>query len=182
LKGAIWVAELEIHHETEHAIDPNGQRVGVLAAMLAVFLALVTIASHRTHTEGIVLKTEANDQWQYYQSRRIKFHSLELGEDLITVMGAKSDEAERLLHRYQSEKVRYQQEGEKIQEEAKDTEREAQHAERRALRYDFGEGLLEIGLVLTSLFFLSRKKFFPVMGLAAGIAGLAMAATGLWVS
>jgi len=28
--------ELEIHHESEHAIDPMGQRVGVLAALLAL--------------------------------------------------------------------------------------------------------------------------------------------------
>jgi Domain of unknown function (DUF4337) len=175
------MAELEIHHEMEHAPDPTGQKVGVLAAVLAVFLALVTIASHRTHTEGIVLKTEANDQWQYYQARRVKFHNLELGEDLITVLGAKNDAAEKVLQKYQTEKERYRQEGEKIQKEAREKEQEAQHAERRALRYDFGEGLLEIGLILTSLFFLSSKKFFPVIGGVAGIAGLVMAATGLLV-
>jgi hypothetical protein len=175
------VAELEIHHDSEHVIDPVGRKVGVLAAVWAVFLALVTISSHRTHTESIVLRTEANDQWQYYQSRRIKFHNLELGEDLIAVLGAKSDSAGKTLQRYQSEKQRYKQEGEKIQEEAKEKAREAQHAERQALRYDFGEGLLEIGLILTSLYFLSRKKFFPVIGLLAGIAGLVVALSGLLV-
>ena len=41
----LTMAELEIHHESEHPIDPMGQKVGVLAALLAVFLALVTIAS-----------------------------------------------------------------------------------------------------------------------------------------
>ena len=176
------MAELEIHHESEHATDPTGQKVGVLAAVLAVFLALVTIASHRTHTQGIVFKTEANDQWQYYQSKRIKFHNLELGEDLIAVLGAKYDAAQKVLQKYQTEKERYKQEGERIQEEAREKEQEAQYAERRALRYDFGEGLLEIGLILTSLYFLSRKKFFPVIGLVAGIAGLITAATGLLVS
>ena len=175
------MAELEIHHEREHATDPAGQKVGALAAVLAVFLALATIASHRTHTQSIVLKTEANDQWQYYQARRIKFHNLELGEDLMTVLGAKNDAAEKVLQKYRTEKERYQQEGEKIQKEAREKEQEAQHAERRALRYDFGEGLLEIGLILTSLYFLSRKKFFPLIGGAAGIAGLMMAATGLLV-
>ena len=46
------MAELEIHHE-EHEPDGPGKVVGVLAAVLAVFLAVVTIASHRTHTEAI---------------------------------------------------------------------------------------------------------------------------------
>jgi len=175
------VAELEIHHENAHGSDPSGQRIGILAAILAVFLALVTIASHRTHTDGIVLKTEANDQWQYYQSQRIKYHNLELGEDLIMLLGAKSDAVEKALRKYQAEKERYKQEGERIREEARVKEQEARHAERQAMRFDFGEGLLEIGLVLTSLYFISRKNFFPLFGLVAGIGGIVIAATGLLV-
>jgi hypothetical protein len=181
-KGVGAVAELEIRHENEHRPDPAGQKIGILAAILAVFLALVTIASHRTHTDGIVLKTEANDQWQYYQSERIKYHNLELGEDLIMLLGAKNDAVEKALQKYQAEKARYKREGEKIQGEAKEKEQEARHAERQALRFDFGEGLLEIGLVLTSLYFISRKKFFPLLGLMAGIVGIVIAATGLLVS
>lgn len=172
------MAELEIHHETGHTPDPGGQRVGVLAGVLAVFLALVTIASHRTHTEAIVLRTEANDRWQYYQSRRIKYHNLELGEDLIAVLGVKTEAAEKMLRRYESEKRRYEREGEKIQEQAREKETESRLAERRALRYDFGEGLLEIGLVLSSLFFIARKRLFPILGTIAGVAGIAMAAGG----
>ena len=42
-----------------------------------------------------------------------------------------------------------------------------------------GEGLLEIALVLSSLYFISRKKMFPVIGVVAGIAGVAIAVTGL---
>ena len=44
-----------------------------------------------------------------------------------------------------------------------------------------GEGLLEIGLVLSSLYFISRKKMFPVLGIVAGIAGAAIALTGLLI-
>ena len=54
-------------------------------------------------------------------------------------------------------------------------------AEHRALRYDLGEGLLEIALVLSSLYFISRKQMFPVIGIVAGIAGAALAITGLLV-
>jgi len=46
------------------------------------------------------------------------------------------------------------------------------------LRYDIGEGLLEIGLVLTSLYFISRSKLFPVIGMVAAIAGTVIAALG----
>ena len=88
------MAELEIHHEG-HEHDPIGQRVGVLAALLAVFLAVVTILSHRTHTEAIIKKSESNDQWQYYQASRLKFHNLELGERLIGVLGGQQSERQR---------------------------------------------------------------------------------------
>ena len=49
--------------------------------------------------------------------------------------------------------------------------------EARALCFDFGEGLLEIGLVLTSLYFISRSKLFPVLGASAAL-GIAIAVSG----
>ena len=89
--------ELEIHHEAGHAIDPIGQRVGVLAAVLAVALAIVSITSHRTHTDAIIEKSTANDKWAQYQAGRVKYHSLELGENLVDVMGVTGERANRML-------------------------------------------------------------------------------------
>jgi hypothetical protein len=66
-----------------------------------------------------------------------------------------------------------------IQEEAKKAESLAKAFEDRGLRYDVGEGLLEIALILSSLYFISKKKMFPVMGIIAGLAGTAVAITGL---
>lgn len=175
------MSELEIHHEAEHAIDPIGQKVGVLAAVLAVLLAIVSIASHRTHTDAIMHKSAANDAWAHYQSTRVKYHSLELGENLIAVIGAKGDRADRMLADYASQKKKYEAQAAQIQDEAEKAEQFADADERRALRYDFGEGLLEIALVVTSLYFISHKGMFPVMGIAAGAVGILLALTGLIV-
>lgn len=176
------MAELEIHHETEGAADPTGQKVGVLAAVLAVGLAIVTIASHRAHTSVVIHQTEANDRWQRYQSTRVKFHSLELGQDLVSVLADQKAEAtHKVLEKYASEKEHYSKQREEIQAEAREKEKEAKQAERQALRYDFGEGLLEIGLVLSSLYFISRKMFFPAIGVIAGLLGAGVAVTGLFV-
>ncbi len=173
------MAELELHTEAE-GNDPVGKRIGILASVIAVFLAVVTIISHRAHTDAVLMKSEANDKWSYYQSKRIKFHSLELGEDLIGVLGAKGNpEAEKTLAKYAADKKKYAHDSDVAQEAAKDQDREAAQVEARALRYDFGEGLLEIGLVLTSLYFISRSKLFPVVGATSAIAGLAIAASGL---
>lgn len=175
------MAELEIHHEHGDDSDPTGKKVGVLAAILAVLLAIVTIASHRAHTEGILLKTEANDKWQYYQSKSLKSHNLELGEDLIGLLATKSEHADKVHKKYQTEIGRYAEERKEILEKASEKEKEATHAEHQALRFDVGEGMLEIGLVLSSLYFISRKMLFPVIGIIAGIMGTAAAITGLFI-
>ncbi len=171
------MSELEIHHEVE-STDPLGKRIGVLAAILAVLLGIVTIVSHRAHTNAVLLKSEANDRWSLYQSKRIKFHSLELGIDLLNALPGRTPESEQTLARYKTEKARYAKDSDTSQEEARTTDREASHAEDRALRFDFGEGLLEIGLVLTSLYFISRSRLFPVVGVISAILGIFIASLG----
>ena len=173
------MAELEIHHEIENEHDPTGKKVGVMAAILAVFLAVVTIASHRTHTAAIIHKSGANDAWAHYQATRMKLHSTELGENLVSVFGAKHEGAEKMLADYAGQKIKYEKQSTDIQDEAKRDEEAAEADEHRALRYDIGEGLLEIGLVLSSLYFISRKTMFPIVGLISAIAGTAIALTGL---
>ena len=172
------MAELEIHHETEHHSDPMGQKVGVMASVLAVLLAVVSIASHRTHTSAIIHKSGSNDQWAYYQATRVKLHSTEMGENMVHLLDAKGEHADKMLAEYAGQKKKYEEQSEKIQQEAKGADEAAEADEHRALRYDVGEGLLEIGLVLSSLYFISRKGMFPVLGGIAGLAGVAIAITG----
>ena len=100
------MAELEIHHEGEPH-DPVGKKVGILAACLAVFLAIVTILSHRTHTEAIIKKSESNDEWAHYQASRIKYHNLELGERLTALMVPLNPAAKTVLDSYPADKKKY---------------------------------------------------------------------------
>src|SRR5580704_17484209 len=174
------MAELEIHDEG-HDNDPVGKTVGVLAAVLAVLIAMVTVASHRTHTAAIMHQSTANDDWAYYQANSIKLHNVELGEGLLSVLDAKGDAAEKLRSHYEDQKKKYDEQRDAQQEKAQKSDDTAEADEHRALRYDFGEGLLEIGLVLTSLYFISKTKMFPVMGVLSGLVGTVIAITGLLV-
>ena len=131
-----------VPHEAQHGDDLTGKKVGLLAALLAIGLTLVTIASHRTHTHGIVARSEANDHWSYYQSKKIKYHNLELGIDLITAQGLKGEAPERLLQKYGAERERYDHEAKEIREKAELKEKESEHAEHRALRFDLAEEAL----------------------------------------
>src|SRR5512143_674705 len=123
--------EIEIKTEGGES-DPMGQKVGVLAAVLAVFLAVVSIASHRAHTMAVVEQAEANDQWSFYQSKRIKFHSLELGADLLGLLGRDKPGAEQALARYETEQKRYENETTEVQDAAKEKEQEPRHTEAHA--------------------------------------------------
>jgi hypothetical protein len=172
------MAEREIHHEHEHGADPLGQKVGVMASILAVLLAIVTIASHREHTAAIIHKSGSNDQWAYYQATRVKLHTTEMGENMVHLLGAKGDESQRMLADYAGQKKKYEEQSKAIQEEARGADEAAEANEHRALRFDLGEGLLEIGLVLSSLYFISRKGMFPVLGVTAGVVGAVIAITG----
>ncbi|HZE99443.1 MAG TPA: DUF4337 family protein [Planctomycetota bacterium] len=168
-----------VPHEAQHTVDRAAKGVGLLAAMLAIGLTIVTIASHRTHTHAIVARSEANDLWSYYQSKRIKYHTQELGADLLVAQGLKTESAELVKKKFEDEMARQKQESDKLKEEAKAKEKESEHAEHQALRFDFAEGLFEIGLVMSSLFFLSHRKLFPVIGFLAGLAGGMMGIAGL---
>ena len=171
------MAELEIHHEG-HESDPLGKKIGVVAAIISVFLGVVTIASHRAHTEGVLLKTDANDKWSYYQAQRMKFHNLELGEDLLGAIANPPAGTQKTLARYHADKDKYDKRSKQAQEQAEAIEKRSEVVEQKALKFDFGEGLLEIGLVMTSLFFISKNTIFPALGVILAVAGCVMGVLG----
>ena len=86
-----------------------------------------------------------------------------------------------LVEKFKKESERYKHESEEIQKEAQEKEGETGLAERQALRYDLGEGLLELGLVLSSLYFISKKKLFPSIGIISAVAGVLIGATALFL-
>jgi hypothetical protein len=166
-------------HGDEHgSLDRSTKLVGLQAAVLAVFLALVTISSHRAHTESIVSKNEASNQWSYFQSKRIKHHLLELGGEVAVLVGAKGEAATKITERYEKDRERYNKESEAIKQKAEAMEEKSKAAEHRAARFDIAEGLIEIGVILTSLYFLSKSRIFPLVGLLAGVVGVLTAASG----
>jgi hypothetical protein len=67
------------------------------------------------------------------------------------------------------------------QEKALDFEKEVAHSERQASRYDLGEALLQISVVLCSITLFTRRKLYFVLGLSIGLVGLIVAASGLLV-
>lgn len=165
------MAEVEIHTGHGHPADPQGQRVGVLVGVIGVVLAVVTIASHREHTTAVIERTGANDQWSFYQAKKGKAHLQQMGATLLQILGPEAQGSQQAIAAFKKESERYEHDAEEIQHKATELEAATQRAERKALRFDLGEGFLELGLVLSSLYFLSHRRMYPTLGLAAATLG-----------
>ena len=62
---------------------------------------------------------------------------------------------------YSAQHAKYQKELDDIKLDADDKDHKGEVAHHKAGYFDLAEGLLEIGVILSSLYFISRKKFFP---------------------
>lgn len=177
------MAEVEIH-TAHHGHEPDAfaTTVGLIVAVIGILLAIVTIESHRTHTAAIVYKTEANDQWSYYQAKKIRAHVNDVAIEMLNSLSADAAHVEAATNKLLTNSKRYDNDAEDIQKDARSKDEEAQLAEKQALRFDLGEGFLELGLVLSSLYFLARRKLLPVLGITAAIVGTAIGASGFFVS
>jgi len=172
------MAEVEIHAGHDAAADEFGRRVGVIVGVIGVVLAVVTIGSHRAHTASVISRTEANDQWAFFQAKKLREHLLDVGASLAGALASDAARVQPLLEKFNKDRDRYLHDAEEIQREAQAKEDESLHQERRALRLDMGEGFLELGLVLSSLYFLSKRRFFPVIGGIATVIGAMLGAAG----
>jgi hypothetical protein len=169
----------EIEVTPQHIADPNTRRVGILVGIVGIFLSLITITSHRTHTKAVIYRTESNDQWSYYQAKKIRENTEEVALTLIQSLGSDASKTEAAARKLEEARAKYAADAVKIQEEARTKDEQTVLEERRALRFDIGEGLLELGLVLCSLYFLARNIFFPLFGIVASIAGSVMGVLGV---
>jgi hypothetical protein len=167
----------EIEVTPEHAADPNTRRVGILVGVVGVLLSVVTIASHRAHTQAVIHRTESNDAWAYFQAKKSREYTSDVAVTLLSTLGADPAKMEAPVQKLQAARSKYAADAEKIQDDAKAKDDETKVEEHRALCFDIGEGFLELGLVLCSLYFLARKNFFPIFGVLASSAGAAM---GIW--
>jgi hypothetical protein len=165
--------ELEL---PEHASDPKTRTVGILVGVVGIFLSVVTIASHRAHTQAVITRTESNDDWAFYQAKKIRANVSDAALIMLQALADPGKTADA-AHKLQAARDKELGDTEKLKEQAESSEKRTELEEVRALKFDIGEGLLELGLVLCSLFFLARNTFFPIFGVLSAAAGIAM---GVW--
>ncbi len=171
--------ELPEHHEGREEYRYT-LPVSLTISILAVLVAGATLLGHRAHTEELLLQSQATDQWAYYQAKNIRLHEMQGIADLLAVLAPQEKkETAAVREKYVKEVARYQNDKEDISEKAKELEKERDVISRRADRFDGGEALLEVGLVICSITLLTRRRAFWFGGMFVGLLGVIMALTGL---
>ena len=156
--------------------------VAVTLSILAVLVAIATLLGHRTSTEEIILQTKPTDLWALLQAKNIRLHEMQGFADLLgTLSPADKEKTEALREKYLKEIDRYEQEKDEASEQAKELEKERESSSRRADRYEAGEVILEIALIICSLTLLTKKRIFWLSGIALGLIGLGTTLSGFVV-
>ena len=173
------VLEEHAHHHEE---EPWTLPVAITISILAVLVAMATLMGHRSSIEAVLLQTQASDQWAYYQAKNIRLHEMQSVADLIGVLDrGEKEKAENLREKYKSEIERYEKDKDQISEKAKELENERAVVSRKEDRFDAGEVVLDIALIICSLTLLTRIKAFWYSGIAIGTVGFFIALSGFLI-
>lgn len=168
--------ELQEEHE-QAAKHPSLRPVSFTMSVIAVAVAISTVLGHRTHTEAVLAQAKASDQWNEYQAKKIRLNETQLTSDMLSVLAVHDDSAKKLMENYKTHSAKWAGDLQQEEDKAHEYEAEVRRAERRANRFDLGEALLEIGLVITSITLLTRQRGYWYLGMGFGIAGLAVCVT-----
>jgi Domain of unknown function (DUF4337) len=172
--------EQELQETAERAQDRRMQPVAFTMSVLAVLVAIATVLGHRTHTEAVLKQNQATDQWNEYQAKKIRDHDTELAEKVLSrvtvtdAAGVKKD-----LEDLRAKREKSSAELPELKGKAEEKEAEVEAAELRANRLDLSEALLEIGLVVTSITLLTRRRLYWWLGMGCGAVGVAAAVSAL---
>jgi hypothetical protein len=152
-------------------------------SVLAVLVAMVTVLGHRSHTEAVLMQSRAGDQWNEYQAKKIRMDNLSVDIDLLALQPSNDAAAVAAKTKeYQAHIEKWKTDLDEEQVKARELEQEVTRAEAKAARYDLGEALLQIAVVLCSITLFTRKRAYFLLGLSIGATGIVVAFTALLVT
>jgi hypothetical protein len=171
----------EIQEFTESLAEGSEKHmtyVSLAISVLAVLVAMVTVLGHRAHTEAMLMQSRAADQWNEYQAKKIRQTEYAVAADILSLQpSSNGDAVAKKLEQYKAHDEKTRDDLAEEQKKAGEFEAEVAHAEKQAGRFDLGEALLQIGVVLASITLLTRMRLYFLLGTVLGVAGFAIAAS-----
>ena len=182
----------EFTNQLKEAVEPGGEggtekaesltNISLAISILAVLVAMVTVLGHRTHTEAVLSQARAGDQWNEYQAKKIRSDNTQMMVDMLTLQPTNDPTGTaRTLSDYRAHLAKWKDDLAESQHKAREFEADVTHAERQASRFDLGEAMLQISVVLCSITLFTRRRRYFYLGLGIGLLGLLFAASALLV-
>ncbi len=173
-----------VEHEAHHG-PGLGQQVAIFTALLSTVGAIVSYQGGATQNESMMLKNEAvlqkslaSDQWNYYESKSMKGHLMEMAAEL-------GPQEKREGYRQQAAK--YKKEKEEIKAKAEGFEKSSEAAnlasEHAMLPHHHlaqSMTLIQIAISLASITVLTRARWLFALGAVAAAGGLGLWALAWW--
>jgi hypothetical protein len=180
----------ELEHAAQHAAEGHhGIGGGSLTNQVALFTALIaTVGAIFSYMGGFtqanaglyknnaaIKKTEASNQWNYYQSKSSKQNLSELAQALVAE--DKKPFYAKEIDRYKAEKADIKAAADKLEAEATEWDRKSDEQMHQHHRWAQATTALQVSIALAAIALLTKKKWlewgmFGVggVGVAVGIA------------
>ncbi len=152
--------------------------------MTAIFASLGAIFGYmagRTQNDALVYKneaairkTEASDQWNFYQAKSSKQNLAELGATLAT--GAAQARFQTEVERYKKEKDEIMPEAKKFEQQSKDAEEKSEAAIHVHHRWAQATTLIQIAIALAAITILTRNRGLMLVSYGVGAVSVAVGA------
>lgn len=175
----------ELEHAAEHgAGDRFSGRIAVTTAILATVGALFSYQGGATQAnaqlaknDAAIRKTEAANQWNYYQAKSNKQNLSELAAALVTA--DRQDGYRSEVARYKGEKADIQKTAEKLEAESKSFDAQSDVLMHEHHRWAQATTFLQIAIALSAIALLTRRKWlqwgvYGVAGVGAALGLLAL--------
>ena len=170
--------EKHIEHTTEHAHargDNFASRIAVMTALMATLGAMLSYQAGSTESEAAmdknnaaIIKTEAANQWNYYQAKSSRQNLAELATHIPGVDAAHyKDEIER----YKSQKEDVRKQAEKLEAASREWDEKSEQALHQHHRWAQAMTAIQIAISLAAITLLTRREWLKRMSYtAAGVA------------
>ncbi|BDI07361.1 DUF4337 domain-containing protein [Sphaerotilus microaerophilus] len=176
-------------HELEHAAhhadkDRFAGTIAVMTAILATIGALFSYMGGATQANAglyknnaAIKKTEASNQWNYYQAKSGKQNLAELA--LVLVTEDKKEQYKSEIERYKKEKGEIKAAADKLEAEAKDWDKQSDDQMHLHHRWAQATTALQISIAMAAMALLTRRKWlewgmFGLAGIGIALGGAAL--------
>ena len=166
-------------HEAAHSGKGEARLIGLLIAILALFLAVSEMLGKSAQTHGLALNIEASDTWNFYQAKTIRQTVLRAALDNAKLGNpAPSPEAAKQFAAWQANIDRWESEPDKgegrkeLLAKAQSVEHHRDEEFQKYHAYEVASLIIQLGIVLASVALLSSVMAFAYAAGALGVLGL----------